>query len=280
MSNWVNHCKQYQAENDCSYRTALSEAGATYNKGAIEGGSIKSIGKDIKKTFNRTTKTIVKAVNQSVNTIDDVYQKIFGNVVELSPKVKSAIKQNGSATITAIEIWRAPVQALMVSVLNGLSLGKFGNRFAKEDYNTMFHLSLCIKLNNGRTILLEKNEIINTETNPKKKAGTEVMPIANIPADLTLFELLDNAIKAVGERKLLIYSARDSNCQDFAIALLQSSNIANAENTAFIKQDTKKLFNKLTNLRKITNTATDLGRYGQVVAQGGSMRGRKKQPLY
>jgi hypothetical protein len=55
--SWINHVKQYQAENDCSYRTALSEAGATYNK--VEGGSIKSIGKDIKKTFNRTTKAIV-----------------------------------------------------------------------------------------------------------------------------------------------------------------------------------------------------------------------------
>jgi hypothetical protein len=167
----------------------------------------------------------------------------------------------------------------MTSVLNGLSLGKFGSRFEKEDYNTMFHLGLFIKLNNGRTILLEKNEIINIDINPKKKAGTASMPVTNIPNDLTLFELLDNAMKRVGERKLLIYSARDSNCQDFCLALLQSSGIANAENTAFVKQDTKHLFNKLTNLRKITNTATDLGRYGQVVAQGGSVRSRKK-PLY
>jgi hypothetical protein len=280
MINWINHVKDYQAKNGCSYREALSKAGAAYNRGEVKGGSIKSIGKDIKKTFNRTTKAITKGVNQTVNTIDDVYQKIFNGRIELSPKVKLAIKNNGDAIINSIEIWRNPVQSLMVSALNGLSLGKFGNRFEKEDYNTMFHLGLAIKLSNGRTILLEKNEIINTEINPKKKQGTEVMPITSIPADLTLFELLDNAMKRVGERKLLVYSARDSNCQDFAIALLQSSGIANAENTGFVKQDTKHLFNKLTNLRKITNTATDLGRYVQVVAQGGSLQGKKKRPIY
>jgi hypothetical protein len=287
MSNpWLSHVKSYQQENDCTYKEAMSRAKSTYNKD-MNGGSISSIGKSINKTFNRTSKTInkgvtrtanqsvnalTKVVNKSVNTIDDVYQKIFNGRVELSPKVKLAIKNNGSATITNIQIWRNPVQSGIIKALNVVSLGKFGRRFAKEDYNTMFHLGLAIKLNNGRTILLEKNEIINIDINPSKKKGTEEMPVHQIPPNLTLFELLDNAMKRVGERKLLIYSARDSNCQDFALALLQSSNILSSENSIFIKQETKHLFDKLTTLRKVSNSLTDVGRYAQVAVQGGNVK--------
>ncbi len=32
MNRWIQHIKQYQSENGCSYKEAMKQARATYNK--------------------------------------------------------------------------------------------------------------------------------------------------------------------------------------------------------------------------------------------------------
>jgi hypothetical protein len=96
-----------------------------------------------------------------------------------------------------------------------------------------------------------------------------------IPEGLTLEFILDNARKIQGG-KFFKYSARDNNCQDFILAVLNGSNIGNQSDREFVKQDTKSLFGNMTGLRKLSNTVTDIGAKVNVITQGKGLS-KKKQ---
>ena len=83
--------------------------------------------------------------------------------------------------------------------------------------------------------------------------------------------LLSNANELMGDHRFFKYNAKTSNCQDFNLALLKGIQLANPENTQFIKQDTKKLFEGLNFTRKFANSTTDLGADVQVLLQGGEL---------
>ena len=55
----------------------------------------------------------------------------------------------------------------------------------------------------------------------------------------------------------LTYSAKDNNCQNFILAILQSNGLLNSRNELFTKQSTDSYFSD--DLRKFTSTITDIG---------------------
>lgn len=66
-------------------------------------------------------------------------------------------------------------------------------------------------------------------------------------------QALENTKKRMGG-KFFGYSAKDNNCQDFIASFLQSNKIGSPEDIAFVKQETKSLFEGNDRLRKIANT--------------------------
>ena len=68
--------------------------------------------------------------------------------------------------------------------------------------------------------------------------------------------------------KFLTYSA-SNNCQDFILAMLQSNNLSTPVNTLFVKQATQSLFTP--QLRKISNTITDIAGVANIIRQGGDI---------
>jgi hypothetical protein len=69
--------------------------------------------------------------------------------------------------------------------------------------------------------------------------------------------------------KFLPYSSRDNNCQDFILAMLKSNNLATPPNIQFVKQATQSLFTP--ELRRITNTITDIAGAADKLIQGGQV---------
>ena len=66
----------------------------------------------------------------------------------------------------------------------------------------------------------------------------------------------------MGKENFYRYSAYDNNCQTFISNILKANNLLTYELNNFIVQNTQQLFNNLSNLRKITNTLTDIaGRF-------------------
>lgn len=252
-SPWIQHVKNYQQEHNCSYKQALSGAKETYQRKS-QGGSV----------MGSMTGMLVRNPATMIG-------KLTGQKQGFSPKVQDILNKYGNAVIKRIQIWRSPVGSTLINLLDIVSLGEFKKRFAKEPYDKLFHLALCLETTSGN-IRLEKNEIFSADVRPVKKPKTEVMIIPSVPSGLTVNTLINNARKRLGDTKFFRYSARDSNCQHMCLALVQSSNLGNSQTDEFIKQDVSRIFEGLTFLRKASNTITDIGAAAQVVAQGGEIQ--------
>ena len=88
------------------------------------------------------------------------------------------------------------------------------------------------------------------------------------PPGITMNILLKNTRNKMGS-DFLTYSAKDNNCQNFILATLQSNGLLNSRNEVFTKQSTDSYISD--NLRKLTNTITDLGSKIDIVREGGSL---------
>lgn len=69
------------------------------------------------------------------------------------------------------------------------------------------------------------------------------------------------------------YSARNNNCQDFIFNLLLANRLDSPELIDFVKQDTIQVFRGLPQLRKLTNTITDIAGRINVIKEGAGDEG-------
>ena len=66
-SAWVQHCKNYAKEHNCSYKDAMKQAKATYNPTTMSGGSLKSVVKKANKLGHKIGSVDVDRVVDKVN---------------------------------------------------------------------------------------------------------------------------------------------------------------------------------------------------------------------
>ena len=227
------------------------------NEQITEGGSIMT-------QLNSLTKTIHNKIGKPIMD--------YGNAIvhgrnDYPPKVRQILRNTQHIYIKSITIKKSPVPALITGAMNVFSLGKFGKRLERS-FDELFHLYIEIVLENNDKYLLEKNEVINMESNPKNKDNSESKQVTTQIPHLTINDMLENTEKNIGSSKFYGYSARDNNCQDFIVNLFKSNNIGNDEDINFIKQDTKQLFNNMPSLRKLSNSITDLGAAVNVITTG------------
>jgi hypothetical protein len=186
------------------------------------------------------------------------------------PKVRDLLAKYGDEVLVTAMVRRAPVQSALITALNVLSLGEFKKRLKDTPYDSLFHLQFYFTTESGKKFTVEKNEVINMDINPKTQAKTETEDII-IPANsITINDLMNNTKACMG-KKMFGYSAKDNNCQDFVICLLKGNNLGNEIDLKFVKQDTEQLFTGMDTLRKITNTATDLGATLNIATTGAGL---------
>ena len=262
-------------------RYAEKKAQKQAQQSQTEGGRInigktfKNLGRDIKRGFNKNiVNPIENIANKTADVVSNVAEDVkdYGKAIlygrnDYPPKVRNILKNVGSIFIKSITIKRTPVSSLLTGALSLFSLGKFGKRFNRE-FDELFHLFIDITLENNIRVGLEKNEVINMDINPKNRPHTESKLVNTFLPHITIDELLNNTEKYMGQKNFFGYSARDNNCQDFIVAVFKSNNIGDESDFTFIKQDTKKLFNDLPILRKISNTITDIGAKTNVITTG------------
>jgi hypothetical protein len=201
-------------------------------------------------------------LNRIKNTADSLLNRRQG----ISPSVDRFLEEHGNEEIVNFVISRNVISPLITGTLNILS----PNFKKKNNNNPLYHLKILIKTD--RTSLsVEKNERI-TISKYQMNRNAENMNV-NIPNGLSLNVLLDRTKQLMGSR-FLTYSARDNNCQSLILAMLQSNNLSTPQNVLFTKQSTQELFTP--QLRKITNTITDIAGKVNILRQGGDIK--KKNP--
>jgi hypothetical protein len=181
---------------------------------------------------------------------------VMGRGDAYPPYVKTIIEKYGDQEIVGMTLSRNPLDSAIINFLNVLSLGKLNKRLERAGYDKMFHLRLNVKLQNGKTISIEKNPLINMEVSPKNLPKAEFKEVYNIPQGITLFNLLDAAQTKMGS-KYFTYSTSTNNCQNYVMNLLTASNIGDDEDITFLKQDVEQLFQKYGYLKNLTDKITD-----------------------
>jgi len=195
---------------------------------------------------------------------------------DYSPKVRKILQKVGNDIIDSIEIGRTPVPSLLTNALNILSFGEFQKKFGNAPFDTLFHLFMIIRTTKGERFMIEKNGTINAALKYKIPPNTELKKADGIHQNVSINDFLLKGLQRAGKDRYFRYSARDANCQDFIVNLLQANHIG-GDIISFVKQDTKQLFEGLPRLRKIANTVTDAAAVADRVIEGrGKLLSHKK----
>jgi hypothetical protein len=201
-------------------------------------------------------------INRIRSTVDSLQGKRAG----ISPSVDRFLDEHGDEPIQQLIISRNVVNPLITGTLNILS----PNFKKKNNNNPLYHLKILIKTDKT-AFSVEKNERITISKYQMNK-NAENMNV-NVPNGLSMNILLANTRQLMGG-KFLTYSAFNNNCQSLILAILQSNNLSTPQNVLFTKQSTQELFTP--QLRKITNTITDIAGKVDILRQGGDIK--KKNP--
>jgi hypothetical protein len=195
--------------------------------------------------------------NRIRNTVDSLQGRRAG----ISPSVDAFLRIHGDENITQFTISRTPLSSLLTGAL-GVASPSFRR---KTQDTTLYHLQVLIRTSKT-SLNLEKNSRISIGRYNVRQ-GSENMQVS-IPIGLTLNTLLDRTRSHMGGL-FLPYSARDNNCGHFVLGMLRANNLANPANVLFTEQATQNLFTP--QLRKITNTITDVAGGVDRIIQGGDV---------
>ena len=196
------------------------------------------------------------------NTVDSLQGRRAG----ISPMVDAYLYTYGNDLITEFIISRTVLNPMLTG-----AIGIISPSFRRKTRDTkLYHLQVIFRTNRTSQNI-EKNERI-TIGRYNNRRGSENMRVA-IPNGLTLNMMLERTHLLMGG-KFLSYSARDNNCSDFVLAMLRANNLATPSNTLVTEQATQSLFTP--ELRKVSNTLTDLAAATNIIHQGGDIGSSKK----
>ena len=280
-SGLCEECKHKETSYDCYSRGECEEQYSTEAK-EMEGGflfdkkSRSKIAKSFKKVVTKPVGKIIKSIGKTITkapaAIQDVAEEVGERAVNVGKKImyeshsfpadmKTLLNKFGHEGITSAVLKRSPVSGLVSGALNVFSLGEFSKRM--KPFDDLFHLWIEFRLERGGEMRLEKNARITLTklSGAKDHKDTQVQPIeeAELPSDLNLDLILDRTRNYMGDKKFFQYNSSNNNCQDFITAILISNKIGDAQDRVWVKQDTEHLFKDMPGLRKIANTATQLG---------------------
>jgi len=169
------------------------------------------------------------------------------------------INDYGNVPIKQLYIMRAPIQSMLNNIINFVSLGKWNELKQKYDFDKLFHLSLVARLENGKNIIMEKNEVVNISPEFKNEKDSETLDIP-FNGNLTINQILNTARKNIGDSKFFLYDAFTNNCQFFIKYLLEGQGLYNQNTKDFLFQDLEEIYKGLPSyVPKVMKGATTMG---------------------
>lgn len=196
---------------------------------------------------------------------------IYGRNDAYPPSAKKVLDKNASAKVNSIDLHRNPLPSLYTNIMNVWTKGETEKRLKEQPKDTLFHISMWVRLNNGKTILVEKNEVIGIKEQPHKAKEEQAYFLPPITKDISFGELLEKARKEVGDKTFFSYSAKDNNCGDFIEMILKANGLNTKETHDYIGQDAQAILQGFPNLRKTINSLTDIAGRANVLLEGGGI---------
>lgn len=252
------------------------------NSDSDEGEAGSLLGNIAHKAYNALVKPKVEAVKKNIHRIthpketlqeakDFGRHLIHGRHDAYPPSAQKVIDENKDAIVEHIALHRNPLPSAYTKIMSWATKGETDKRIAEQPKDTLYHIGMWVKLSNGKTIKVEKNEVINIDPNPKKPKEEEVFQVPNPPSGLTFGEMLSKTREAVGDHKFFSYSAKDNNCGNFIEYILKTNGMDSPATHDFIGQDAKAILKGFPSLRKFMNTLTDTAGRANVLLEGGDI---------
>jgi hypothetical protein len=205
------------------------------------------------------------------SAFNKLLNKLFGYIPR---SVARYLKQHGDKRITELTLKRAPVSSIITRLMDLASLGGLSKAQKRLSYDRLFHLFLEFKLDDGTRGMTEKNETLKMGTARSDGKHTERYPV-KLRRPLTLNELMTNALKRYGERKLTTYNAlaRGLNCQGLMLMLLSASGLLTAGARSFIEQNAAAIARDLPGFipkgaKRATDAAATINKILEVLSGG------------
>lgn len=187
----------------------------------------------------------------------------------MPPLSRKTLQDYGNMRIVHAELFRYVIPSYLIKALQLMTNNK---AFNSVPYDKLFHLGIIFTLENGRKILVEKNEIVNIiPFHVKMPSDTEYRIVSLHGQNYTLNEIINNTIDKMGVKKFETYQAFSLNCQNMILNLLRANHIGSIQDETFVIQDLRGIINEIDNypkLRKLINTTTDIARAFNILMYG------------
>ncbi len=173
-------------------------------------------------------------------------------------RLQKFLEETVDHKVVEVKLGRKPIVTAVKAALNLLSLGKFSKTANQLGYDDVYHQYLIVKLDNGKSYKIEKNEVIVQMEAVADDFKHKIWDI-KIPdgKDLTLKEMFNNAAKGLG-KEFFQYDGSSANCQTFSRRILESNGLLPDDPSDFTTQDSKSLMDSLPPAaRKIADGVVD-----------------------
>jgi hypothetical protein len=195
--------------------------------------------------------------SKAVSAVKDYFKPRLDGYNNIS---KKTIEQYGNMPIKQLFILRTPISGGLNKVINFVSLGKWEELKKKYSFDSLFHLSLVALLENGKNIIIEKNDVVNISPEYKMYPTSETVDIPLGNNNLTINKLLETARAKVGDNTFFSYDAFKNNCQFFIRYLLEGQNLYSEQAKNFLFQDLENIYKDLPSyVPKVMKGATTMG---------------------
>jgi hypothetical protein len=172
---------------------------------------------------------------------------------------KRTIDQYGDLPIKQLFIMRTPIMGVLNTVINYISLGKWNELKQQYGFDKLFHLSLVAKLEGGKHIIMEKNEVVNVSPEFSFGKDSETYDI-ELNKPLTIRQILETARIKVGDNTFFSYDPFKNNCQFFIRYLLEGQDLYSEGAKNFLFQDLEQIYKNLPSyVPKVMKGTTTIG---------------------
>jgi hypothetical protein len=251
MTKWTDFVKAYAAEHNILYSSALSLAKGEYRSEKEQSGG-----------------SLLSRISDAYNLADDPRG---------TPTVRKIMSQYGDKKIVAIKICKEPVFSMAKTLLNKLTRGKLAEQMKKNHYDELYHLFAVLELEDGKSLLTEKNErvVMSKEIRPISSKGACINVSGKFP---TVADLMNNTMRFMG-KDFFIYRGSTLNCQNYISRLLDANKLLTKELNDFIFQDVKESLESSPFAIKLMNRITDTAKGVSILMEGKGKKAKKKSKM-
>jgi hypothetical protein len=171
-----------------------------------------------------------------------------------TPAMQTWLNKHGDTPIETLTVRRAPISKNLDFVFNLITSGQWESAKSKIGYDDMFHLVLIV----NNTYIIQKLSVVDFRP-VYSSPNSEYMDVP-VSTRITIRQLMDNTLNAIGPSRFFRYDAFSNSCQNFVQNILSANNLLTPQLSQFIYQPVDEFLKHLPDwLPTFAKTTTNIG---------------------